>query len=415
MPKKKSKKALKAQRARARRKRTIRTAAETIALLAVLLVCAVLWRATSHPAAPASAPTASPTIAATGTDAPTAAPEVTAAPTTEPTATPTQAPTPTPEPTSVSITLTAVGDCTIGGDMNGSSEERFADMVSDGAGGIDYDYCFKNVKSIFESDDITLVNLEVVLTDSSNYLKRDDKIFIMRGRPDYVNMLTGSSVEVCNIANNHMTDFGDWGIDETEKLLDENGLGYCGYGRTYLTEVKGVKLGFVGVNYWTTKEDEMRQTITDMREKCDILIVSMHWGNELAEYPTDYQEKWGHIAVDLGADVVIGHHPHVVQGIENYKGVNIVYSLGNFCFGGKKNPTDKDTFIYQTTFTVSPDGQLESTDFTVIPCKITSVADESSNNYQPTPVTDEKEAKKILEKIEYRSRKLDNPVRLTED
>ena len=353
------------------------------------------------------------TVTAVPTEETTEAP--TATPTAEPTATPTPAPTPTPEPTSVSITLTAVGDCTIGGDMNGSSEERFANMVSDGAGGIDYDYCFKNVKSIFKGDDITLVNLEVVLTDSSDYLKRDDKIFIMRGKPEYVNMLTGSSVEVCNIANNHMTDFGDWGIEETEKLLDENGLGYCGYGRTYLTEVKGVKLGFVGFNYWTTKEDEMRQTISDMREKCDILIVSIHWGNELAEYPTDYQEKWGHIAVDLGANVVIGHHPHVVQGIESYKGVNIVYSLGNFCFGGKKNPTDKDTFIYQTTFTVSPDGQLEDSSFTVIPCKITSVADESSNNYQPTPVTDEKEAKKILEKIEYRSRKLDNPVRLTED
>ena len=141
----------------------------------------------------------------------------------------------------------------------------------------------------------------------------------------------------------------------------------------------------------------------------------MHWGNELAEYPTSYQEEWGHIAVDLGADVVIGHHPHVLQGIETYNGVNIVYSLGNFCFGGKKNPTDKDTFIYQTTFTVSPEGELEDTSFNVIPCKITSVSDESSNNYQPTPVTDEKEAKKILEKIEYRSRKLDNPVKLTDD
>lgn len=413
MPKKKSKKAL---RARARRRRTMKAAIETAALIAVLLVCVVLWRATSSPAAPVSASTAEPTrTEPTAASAPSAEPEITAAPTAEPTATPTSAPTPTPEPTSVSITLTAVGDCTIGGDMNGSSEKRFEEMVSDGAGGIDYDYCFKNVKSIFESDDVTLVNLEVVLTDSSDYLKRDDKIFIMRGRPDYVNMLTGSSVEVCNIANNHMTDFGEWGIEETEKLLGENNLGYCGYGRTFLTEVKGVKLGFVGINYWTTKEDEMRKTIADMREKCDILIVSMHWGNELAEYPTDYQEKWGHIAVDLGADVVIGHHPHVVQGIESYKGVNIVYSLGNFCFGGKKNPTDKDTFIYQTTFTVSPDGQLESTDFTVIPCKITSVADESSNNYQPTPVTDEREAKKILEKIEYRSRKLDNPVRLTED
>lgn len=397
----------KKSKARRRRQRRLKALAETAVLLVLLLICLVLWRLSAAPSAPVSAPTATPT----------ATPEITATPTPEPTATPTAtpSPTPTPEPTPVSIVLTAVGDCTIGGDMNGSSEERFANMVSDGNGGIDYDYCFKNVKSIFENDDLTLVNLEVVLTDSSNYLKRDDKIFIMRGKPEYVNMLTGSSVEVCNIANNHITDFGDWGIEQTAELLSENNLGYCGYGYTYLTEVKDIRVGFVGINYWTTKEAEMRETISTMREACDLLIVSMHWGNELAEYPTDYQEEWGHIAVDLGADVVIGHHPHVVQGIETYKGVNIVYSLGNFCFGGKKNPTDKDTFIYQTTFTFSNDGTLESTDFEVIPCKITSVSDESSNNYQPTPVTDTKEARAILEKIEYRSRKLDNPVQLTQD
>lgn len=397
----------KKSKARRRRQKRMRALFETLVLAILLLICIVLWRISASPAASVSAPTATPE--------PTALPDVTVTPSPTPTATPTAtpSPTPTPEPTPVSIVLTAVGDCTIGGDMNGSSEGRFADMVSDGNGGIDYDYCFKNVKSIFEADDLTLVNLEVVLTDSSNYLKRDDKIYIMRGKPEYVNMLTGSSVEVCNIANNHITDFGDWGIEQTAALLEENDLGYCGYGYTYLTEVKGIQVGFVGINYWTTKESEMRETITSMREKCDLLIVSMHWGNELAEYPTSYQEEWGHIAVDLGADVVIGHHPHIVQGIETYKGVNIVYSLGNFCFGGKRNPTDKDTFIYQTTFTFSPEGALESTDFTVIPCKITSVADESSNNYQPTPVTDEKEARKILEKIEYRSRKLDNPVSLT--
>ena len=252
-----------------------------------------------------------------------------------------------------------------------------------------------------------------MLTDSSDYLKREDKIYIMRGSPEYVNMLTGSSVEVCNIANNHMTDFGDAGIAATAELLDENGLAYCGYGYTSVLDVKGVRVGFVGINYWTTDSDEFESTIRSVREQCDVLIVSIHWGSELEYYATDKQRTCGKKAVDLGADLVIGHHPHVLEGIENYKGVNIVYSLGNFCFGGKKNPADKDTFIYQATFTQNPDGTFDS-DFNIIPCKIPSVADESSNYYQPTPVTDPDEQARILEKIEYYSRKLDNPVSLTD-
>lgn len=118
--------------------------------------------------------------------------------------------------------------------------------------------------------------------------------------------------------------------------------------------------------------------------------------------------------MDCGADLVVGHHPHVIEGIEAYNGVNIVYSLGNFCFGGNANPKDKDTFIYQHEFTVDPaTGKLIGSDFTVIPCKITSIADDSRNNYQPTPIADEKDRQRLLEKIEYYSRKLSNPVKLT--
>lgn len=396
------------KRRRRRRKRMAATAIELAALAVVLVICIALFRSldsASRPSGPSLSATAAPTVEPT--------PEPTATPTAAPTAEPTPVPTPTPEPTPVSITITAVGDCTLGGDMNGSSEERFAQMVRSADGGVDYDYCFRNVRSIFEADDLTLVNLEVVLTDSSDYLKREDKIYIMRGSPEYVNMLTGSSVEVCNIANNHMTDFGDAGIAATAELLDENGLAYCGYGYTSVLDVKGVRVGFVGINYWTTDSDEFESTIRSVREQCDVLIVSIHWGSELEYYATDKQRTCGKKAVDLGADLVIGHHPHVLEGIENYKGVNIVYSLGNFCFGGKKNPADKDTFIYQATFTQNPDGTFDS-DFNIIPCKITSVADESSNNYQPTPVTDPDEQARILEKIEYYSRKLDNPVSLTD-
>lgn len=151
-----------------------------------------------------------------------------------------------------------------------------------------------------------------------------------------------------------------------------------------------------------------------MREQCDILIASFHWGNELEYKATSKQIRLGHLAVDLGADLVLGHHPHIINGIEVYKGVNIIYSLGNFCFGGKRNPDDKDTFIYQHTFTENEDGSITG-EGTVIPCKITSVANDEYNNYQPTPVSDPEEAERILKKIEKYSRQFDEALKLTAD
>ena len=381
---------------------------QIVLMLVLILVLFRIIVPADRTAAPV--PTATPTAAPTHTPEPTAQP--TPVPTPIPTAAPTPEPTATPEPTPRTLTISAAGDCTLGGDMNGRSEGDFTKQIE--ADDEPLTYCFRNVADIFASDDLTIVNLEVVLTDSSKYLERDDKIYIMRGKPSYVNMLTSASIEVANIANNHVTDFGDKGIEEMAELLSMAGVGYCGYGYTYTTEINGFTVGFVGINTWTTKQAVMEETISSMRGQCDILIVSFHWGNELEYKATDKQEKYGHLAVDLGADLVLGHHPHVVNGIEVYKGVNIVYSLGNFCFGGKRNPTDKDTFIYQHTFTENADGAITG-EGTVIPCKITSVEDESYNNYQPTPVTDPDEAESILRKIEKYSRQFDEALDLIPD
>ena len=104
---------------------------------------------------------------------------------------------------------------------------------------------------------------------------------------------------------------------------------------------------------------------------------------------TSTQIQLGHIAVDEGADLVIGSHPHVIQGYEKYNGRHIVYSLGNFCFGGNPNPSDKDCMIFQQTFTVTGNDVATDDNINVIPCSISSVS--NSNNYQPTPATgDEK-------------------------
>jgi poly-gamma-glutamate synthesis protein (capsule biosynthesis protein) len=129
------------------------------------------------------------------------------------------------------------------------------------------------------------------------------------------------------------------------------------------------------------------------------VIASCHWGIEGDHYPNDYQQQLAHQIVDWGADLVVGTHPHVLQGVELYNGKVICYSLGNFCFGGNSNPTDKDTAIFQQTFTFV-DGVLQ-TDISadIIPCRLSST--DSKNDYQPTVVTGEKKQSIIDKMNEY--------------
>jgi poly-gamma-glutamate synthesis protein (capsule biosynthesis protein) len=132
------------------------------------------------------------------------------------------------------------------------------------------------------------------------------------------------------------------------------------------------------------------------------VIVSFHWGIETAHYPNSTQKTLAHHSIDEGADLVIGHHPHVLQGIESYTGGLIVYSLGNFCFGGNRNPKDKDTMIFTHTFAFDGDTlerrpELESTGVT--PCSVSSVT--NRNDFRPT-VLEGDDASRIAERlIEY--------------
>jgi hypothetical protein len=128
----------------------------------------------------------------------------------------------------------------------------------------------------------------------------------------------------------------------------------------------------------------------------DLILVACHWGVEKDNYPEAYQQRLGRKCIDMGADLVIGHHPHVLQGIEEYKGKLILHSLGNFCFGANRNPTDKDTMIFRQTFTFV-DGELQGDmDALVIPCSVSSVS--SKNDFQPTPLTGE-DATRVINRL----------------
>jgi poly-gamma-glutamate synthesis protein (capsule biosynthesis protein) len=274
------------------------------------------------------------------------------------------------------IVISFAGDCTLGGDIQSAGEERFAGVYEEEG----YEYFLSGVLPIFEADDFTVVNLETVLTDSTK--KRQNRSFIFRGDPEYAKILTAGSVEAVTIANNHANDFLDRGKEDTRNALDAENIRYFGYEREFYKYIKGVRFGFIGLTEWDYTLDEVTERVAAAAENCDMLIVEFHWGIERQYTPTKTQQAYGRAAVDAGADLVVGQHPHVLGETESYNGVNIVYSLGNFCYGGHSNPADKDTAIFQQTF-INENGVITLGEGTLIPCSLSST--KWKNDFRPIP------------------------------
>ncbi len=301
----------------------------------------------------------------------------------------TLAPEATLAPGDAEITITAVGDCTLGGDIPTGAYKSFASYYDK----YGPDYFFANVRELFASDDLTIVNLEGPLTTSEKIRGRK---FNFRGLPEYVSILSGSSVEICNVANNHALDFGMDGLLETADVLEGADIGVSGFGRMYYTDVKGVRVGSLGFTEWDFTQKQIEAAVRTARENCDLLIVSIHWGEEGSHMATSAQKRLGRAIVDAGADVVLGTHSHVYGGVELYNGKYIVYSLGNFCFGGNRNPRDKDCMIFQQTFRLSADGAVEDAGINLIPARVSS--SDSTNDFQPK-ILGAEAGQKLLNKI----------------
>lgn len=308
----------------------------------------------------------------------------------------------TPEVQEATITISAAGDCTLGTDEGFNYKRSFKgkyDAVQDPA------YFFQNVQPVFAQDDLTIVNMEGTLTEETT---REPKQFAFKGDAEYAKILTAGAVEAANLANNHSFDYGKKSYEDTITALEAEGISSFGYERTAVMDIKGVKVGLAGV-YELAEHIDCKQDLLDniasLKEQgAQIIIVSFHWGQEKENVPSDVQVELAHAAVDNGADLVLGHHPHVLQGIEEYKGKNIVYSLGNFCFGGNSAPSDMDTMIFQQTFTVK-DGKLQEDNVTnILPCKISSAYEEGYNNYQPI-LAEGEQKEKIFERLSEYSQK----------
>ena len=318
------------------------------------------------------------------TEAPTE--EVTEAPTEEATEPPTEA------KDDNFFTLTFVGDCTLGSTAAAwELESSFVQVVGD-----DYRYPFANVVDLFENDDFTLANLEGPLTEVGSPM---EKQFVFRGPPAYTAILTENSVEAVTLANNHALDYGFEGRSATMEALKEAGVSYGAREQSFLyTTESGLTIG-VYCDDFAFDRTHIADSIASLREQgAEIVVCAFHWGQEQMYKPAQNEIDWGHIAIDAGADIVAGHHPHVLQPVEYYKNGVIFYSLGNFSFGGNANPSDTDSVILQQEVFRGPDGVVNLGSLNVIPVSITSTP--GRNNYQPKILEESDPAyERVLQKL----------------
>ncbi|MBD2484112.1 CapA family protein [Planktothrix sp. FACHB-1365] len=302
-------------------------------------------------------------------------------------------------PQDPTVTLVFGGDVTL--------SDHFETII-----GTNYSLPFAQLPE-YRDADLAMVNLENPLTRST--LRRPNKQFNFKADPEAVKVLTEGGIDIVNLANNHTMDYEESGLVETLETLDRAGIHAVGAGRDLkearrptIIEVKGQRIAYLGyydadfhaagegVAGTNPRYDErVAADIKAIRDQVDWVVVNYHWGVELNDYPGDWQIDLARFTIDQGADVVIGHHPHVLQGAEIYKGRPIVYSLGNFIFGGNSR-TDYETAVLKVALN---DHRKMKVEF--LPVEVTQ--------YQAKVISGEKGGD-IIKRVERLSQIFDQPM-----
>lgn len=297
-------------------------------------------------------------------------------------------------PEVITITISAAGDTTLGGDSRWHGYHAFMREYNNNG----LRHFFYNVRHIFGESDLSIVNLEGVLTDITE--PHMDKQFVFRGPPHFARILTYGNINAVTIANNHTIDFFDRGYRDTAAALEREDIAYFGNEFNTIMEINGIYVGLFGFRVWNDgsyNRSRITNAINDLKDRgAQLIIAYHHWGVERVTYPEQYQINMGRFTIQQGAHLVLGAHPHVLNGVEIYQGRNIVYSLANFSFGGNANPPDQDSMIFQQTFTFV-DGELqEDNETNIIPVFVSSVR--YRNNFKPT-IAQGYDAERILGRI----------------
>lgn len=301
-------------------------------------------------------------------------------------------------PARQTLVFTFAGDCTLGCDDRWLRDARAFPNVVEREG---YGYPFARVRDFFAADDLTVVNLEGVLQDTDAG-KQSGRVYNFRGPAAYTEILRLGSVELVTLGNNHAGDFSNEGLRSTQAALDAAGVGWCYDQTAFVYEKNGVRVGFLGYlgdHYKRDREAVAAQIAALKAERgCDAVVLLLHDGEEYAFRHDGSQRRIAWHAIDSGADLVIGCHPHVVQGVEQYQGRAICYSLGNFVFGGNRHilAEHRDALVVRAELDFGPDGYLGQR-VRVYPASATGSLER--NDYQPYLLEDE-EAARVLRLVQ---------------
>lgn len=328
--------------------------------------------------------------------------------------TPEVTPVQTAEPTPLieqTIRISFTGDCMFGYQNEFDLSDLFPQVYERSKS---LTYPFDNVLTYFQNDDLTIINYEGTLTEKTAY---DEKPWRFRGKPEYAEILKASGVEIALLANNHAYDYLEAGYIDTVNAMKSKGVQPVGHNEVYKTNINGVEIVVIASSFVMVEDDSVIDErfmsvvplIEQNKKANNIVIVNLHWGNETHTVPSAKQQEVAHLYIDTGADLIVGHHPHVLQGIEKYKDKYIVYSLGNFAFGGTRSALYPETMIFVQEWNVLG-SSITGTEGYIVPCYITSTDELNykgnlSNNFQPTPLTGERK-QKCIDLIMNRSAKL---------
>ena len=298
-------------------------------------------------------------------------------------------------PAETDIVMTFLGDCVIGGRESyyNRTDSMIAYLNEKGMG-----YPFSGLLSLTEKDDLTSANLECVLKETRAG-EDTKKEWRFRGLPAYTEILKKGSVELVNLANNHTIDYGEEGYQSTVAAVEKDFL-WCGKNHVCQTEIKGHKIGFGGLREteYLQDPDRIGKDIQELKEAgCEYIIYQCHWGEEYSPLHSGLQEAIARACQRAGADLVIGHHPHVVQGIGMIDGMPVIYSLGNLVFGGTIDLRTYDAMAAQVI--IHPERETDPIEIRLIPILTSSSAGQKINDYRPSPAEGE-DRKRILNAVQ---------------
>lgn len=292
------------------------------------------------------------------------------------------------------VVMSFVGDCMLASERDRDTTNAFKYYAKEK----DPAYFFEKVQDYFGTDDFTVVNLENVLTDKklTEVPKSGSKVYWYRGPTSNADILTHGSVEGVTFANNHANDYGRQGYLDTIEAIENAGLNYGVNGKISYYTKDGFRVAVICCTlYGSYQTDDVIEYVEEASARSDYQVVYFHGGEMYSYAPESWMVKAVHAIVDAGADCVLGAHPHVLRPYEYYNGAHIVYSLGNFCYGGKNYPINA-TLIFQLDLEVV-DGKLASVTPVFIPCYVYTG---KMNNYQPAVMPEGKDKQQVLDFLE---------------